>query len=858
MEEVRQGGEVRDLGDDDLIDADQDDAQAAAPPIPVVDSRLRLFLVPYVVVGGGDGPVVDSGGEDDIEDRNPLEVDIDIIYEDIAKLAVVIADPELEWTVDHLATLYEVAEEASTTLADKKTAQKAANKQIFRRDRNRYDTNYFSLVKSMQLINTKRNLIRKRETEREKERDRREAVEHVRREAAAARDLADEIEERADRALAEADAAAGREPAAERPRRRDPAGATAERDYITDRMMEEMSELRLRLMELESERRAPTPAERPYGSERGRSSGKDKEFNQPRIKAITCPQFKGEYIKFNSFRTTFENLYGRENMSKIDLAMRLHEHLEGEPKKKVQNLYQHNLDKHCYAKMWHELEKIYGGDEVITSEMITLAVMMKPFRTLDPKEIEEFYDCFKKQYEFWERSSPSVIRDPKNATYHLIRYKIAPTLAVKYDTFCKVRKYNPNMVALLRWIDEIYQKFIVTAKESENRTKLQRIHSEAAKNVPRLRPSWDKPQKEKPTKIEVKAARVEETEEDDYDYSSDQDTLCEGDSDEEVTITKAQLRTFRRTPFLAKKTGCQDCINLKHTPPDCEAFKKLTAIQRSVFIRNSGICFHCLTGKHLVRDCKVKEGEKCAIDGCDRYHHHLLHSLKTAHAIMHAQFPEAEEEQELLLGSSYSTEKGRSNMQTLVAYLEGTNEPKKVICMLDTGSNVSCIDENLAKELGAQPLTPKGKQFIKYLDRKVPVETQMVRILITDLSKGARFTMDAWTIPNLSKGTRAVDWSDEKKRWPHLTHIDFPELPDDKRINFLIGHIYSDFFVPLEFARGPEFMQPLGVKTPYGWTVLGGTKRKANLLDALKVIKKVDIECWKQVFSKAVRILRGN
>ena len=67
-----------------------------------------------------------------------------------------------------------------------------------------------------------------------------------------------------------------------------------------------------------------------------------------------------------------------------------------------------------------------------------------------------------------------------------------------------------------------------------------------------------------------------------------------------------------------------------------------------------------------------------------------------------------------------------------------------------------------------------------------------------------------------------------------------------------------DFFIPLEFTCGPEFIQPLGVKTPYGWTALSGMKRKANILDTLKVIKKVDKEYWKAVFSKAVRILRGN
>ena len=865
-EDAEDRDELRRLGeDDDLIDADQDGAQAL-PPAPQAErgSELRELLAEFNVGGGREGMVVDSEGEQEAgEVRTPIEIQIDDIYEDIEKLAMVLADPTHEWTEGHLDALYNTATAVSNSLTAKKKKQKAEDHQAFKADSRRYNGHFFTLDGSLALINKKRLAARKRTQDIEKERDRRAAIAGARRAAEVAE--AEEEDRAAAAILAPVEGADAADGAAVRrlgPRRR-----VEERDHFTDRILEDMTDMRMRILELEAERRALPVPERPYSSGRGRMRDA-KEYNHPRIKAITCPSFKGEYPKFNSFRTTFENLYGREDMSKIDLAMRLYEHLEGEAKKKVENLYQHNLDRQCYTKMWHELEKVYGGEEVLTSEMITLAVMMKPFRIMDPKEIEEFYDSFRTQFEYWQRTGPTGLRDPLDFKYNLIRLKLGPKINVDYLDFCNERRYRPNMLALWRWTDELYQKFIVTTKESENRTKLQRIHTDSTKQL--RRPVWDKPQKSAPQRLqplrpaprqEIKVTNIEsqpEEVEEDLDYDSSHEALIEGDSDEEVVVTKAQLRSYGRTPFLGKKLGCQDCVNLKHKPQDCEAFKKLSAVQRSIFIRNSGLCFHCLEAKHLVRDCKVKEGEKCGIDSCDRYHHQLLHSIKTAHAIMHAQYPEVEEEEELLMGTSYNTEKGRSNMQTLVAYLEGTKEPRQVICMLDSGANVSCIDEDLAKEMEAQVLTTKGTQFIKYLDRKVPVTTQLVRILITDLAKEARFTIDAWTIPNLSKGTRAVDWSEEKKNWPHLEHIDFPKLPEDKRINFLIGNTYSDFFVPLEFVRGPEYMQPLGVKTPYGWTVLGGTKRKSGLLDSLKGAGIIDKECWKSVFSKAVRILKGN
>ena len=93
--------------------------------------------------------------------------------------------------------------------------------------------------------------------------------------------------------------------------------------------------------------------------------------------------FKGDYEHFPVFQQEFRTLYQKEGMNNKDLAMRLFNHLEGEPKKKVQNLYRYNLDSGCYARMWTELEKLYGGPAVETAGIIKDIYLQKSLATED-------------------------------------------------------------------------------------------------------------------------------------------------------------------------------------------------------------------------------------------------------------------------------------------------------------------------------------------------------------------------------------------------------------------------------------------------------------------------------------------
>ncbi len=199
--------------------------------------------------------------------------------------------------------------------------------------------------------------------------------------------------------------------------------------------------------------------------------------------------------------------------------------------------------------------------------------------------------------------------------------------------------------------------------------------------------------------------------------------------------------------------------------------------------------------------------------------------------VQHAQFPE-EELFDDLSASCYRSNEGCSNMQTLAVMIEGgKSQTQKAIIMLDSGANVSCIDEDFAKEIEAEPLTDFSTQKLNYLDRQISLNTRIVRVHISSLNGMERTSIEAWTVKNLTTGMRAADWNVEKAKWPHLQNLTFPEHPADPHVYMLVGINYPGCFIPEEISKGESFHDPFGYLTPFGWTVLGGTRAKYELIE---------------------------
>ena len=86
-----------------------------------------------------------------------------------------------------------------------------------------------------------------------------------------------------------------------------------------------------------------------------------------------------------------------------------------------------------------------------------------------------------------------------------------------------------------------------------------------------------------------------------------------------ATANETGLSTFNSNPKGPIK--CVVCSNT-HGLWACDAFKKLTPIDRYKKVKENKLCFLCFRGGHAVKDCKMKE---CGIDGCKRHHNRLLH-----------------------------------------------------------------------------------------------------------------------------------------------------------------------------------------------------------------------------------------
>ena len=72
-----------------------------------------------------------------------------------------------------------------------------------------------------------------------------------------------------------------------------------------------------------------------------------------------------------------------------------------------------------------------------------------------------------------------------------------------------------------------------------------------------------------------------------------------------------------------KKLKCSICEG-SHTVPTCLTLSDSTVDERFKFVTKATLCFSYLSKGHMTRDCRSRK--KCEINGCQRFHHSLLHT----------------------------------------------------------------------------------------------------------------------------------------------------------------------------------------------------------------------------------------
>ena len=169
-------------------------------------------------------------------------------------------------------------------------------------------------------------------------------------------------------------------------------------------------------------------------------------------------------------------------------------------------------------------------------------------------------------------------------------------------------------------------------------------------------------------------------------------------------------------------------------------------------------------------------------------------------------------------------EKGAISLQTIVCNIASKGANYRTVGLIDTGSTITCIDEDFARKLKLPFLLTREGRELNLLDRTIQLEGEqhLVDMQLTSIDNLTHTTIQAWTVKNMAARTAVVDWSERKKDFPHLQKINFPKLPENPKIQILFGLNNTHLFRATDSVMNESKVKdPIAIRTFLGWTCIG-------------------------------------
>jgi hypothetical protein len=547
--------------------------------------------------------------------------------------------------------------------------------------------------------------------------------------------------------------------------------------------------------------------------------------------------------------------------------------------------------------MWKLLEERYGGQNVEDAHVIFHFKSAPPLKNASMKELERVLDVIAIQYEYYKKYDPASLQSERSLLFQTAKEKLNLDFSMKFVRHCSRHSYIPNFISLKKFLKA---EFLI-AQTTEREFHLNRLSKFYDVRSSKFVQDDDDKQIEKDGEYgQNDYSQDADSTQDGIDgLSDDQFAFFIQNTKTGQRIATNDFRQFQNLgqrsygnknydnrgsshqqgaqraigyggakggqsrptqPTSQFKEGVCSCCKQAHNLLTCPKFKTLKSNLQSVIIRRDKLCYHCLIGQHYAKDCKTDEGKKCGISGCDKYHHKILHRDPKSVNYMNRDIedecrPSQPTEEELNEAQQLSfkiARDGAISIQTLVCNILSSATTKQraknisTIVLIDTGSNMTCIDREFAEKLNLRVIDRKSRTRVHMLNAVVDLPDEIaVEIQLSSSDQTCTKTIVAWTVTNLAKDTTVVDWSEQKKKFAHLKDIPFPKLPEDATIKVILGVDYSALFANHEVVPNPiNDNDPMAMKLSLGWTCLGTSEPsddKNQLLekDPKKVFKHV-------------------
>ncbi|GBP10056.1 hypothetical protein EVAR_77494_1 [Eumeta japonica] len=243
------------------------------------------------------------------------------------------------------------------------------------------------------------------------------------------------------------------------------------------------------------------------------------------------------------------------------------------------------------------------------------------------------------------------------------------------------------------------------------------------------------------------------------------------------------------------KMICPLCNN-EHGLPDCGEFVKLKMSEEWDAAKRLRMCFRCLRGRHMQATCR---GKPCKI--CQGGHHRLLHQERTTRE---GHEGSAQTTAVVIEHTAISV----NNVNTMRAYLKivpvelyGPEGSMKVHALLDEGSTVTLIDEQVANRIGAKGRRETLRVSSVGGNEITDERSRVIRVKIKGLFSRNLKLMTAQTIRNLKLAPQRVERA-TVAACSHLTDIAENLIYDAAAPCILIGQDNWGLIVSRQIKSG--------------------------------------------------------
>ena len=506
-----------------------------------------------------------------------------------------------------------------------------------------------------------------------------------------------------------------------------------------------------------------------------------------------------------TFKAGFKAVVGDRQMPDSQKLFMLIDMLEGEPKRIAKRLAGSEYDTQSYRMVWGALEENYGGIHRARKRAFALLESfpkINKFNSENTLELSSLISNILRQY-----SGDQGLMD-EGGVLNSMAKKLIPEYELQtYFLECAKARRSDTLQQFYEFLD---------AKRVA--CKLASIHLSSLKSEAKTYFSQDF----------------------DCDSVEEGQLICKtettnGQNSSSARIEPSNLGGQRNSPKEDSKPGfkCPVC-QADHRLWQCDDFKLKSLKDKYAHVRENKLCYHCIGAGHQAKDCSFYPDRKCGLQGCDKYHHRVLHNFQEggkAHVTieMYLAMESAD-----VAGSDpptvcnhvqtmFAEREDYCAIRTTTVLLTCNGKKRRVVVAMDPCSNSTNIDADFAKEMNLVVEKTGIEREINFLERKATISSEQVSFMLSPLNSDVVYPVKAFTIKNLVSGTPVINWSQVAKEYPHLQAADIPQPDPRDKVMILLGTDYAHLNGTMHGLIGRDF-EPIAEYTKLGWAFSGRVK----------------------------------